>query len=74
MPKCKPTKGDKKLDKYHYHEFIHATSIVREMIDSHLLGHHLGEKYSEDLAAIDDLLINLYNKVSNDSDELWPSR
>ncbi|MCK5605689.1 hypothetical protein KAR91_27590 [Candidatus Pacearchaeota archaeon] len=63
-----------KPDKYHYHEFIHTTSLARELIDSHLLGHHLGDKYKKELSDIDDLLIKLYNKVSNDSDELWPDQ
>lgn len=60
-----------KIDKYHYHEFIHACSIVCDMIEDHLIGHHVGDKYKNDLEKAQLLIYNAYNVASSDSDKLF---
>jgi len=58
-----------KIDKFHYHEFIHATSMLTDDIENHLLNHHIGENYKTEIEEIQSKMTDLYNKVSGDSDE-----
>lgn len=58
-----------KLDKYHYHELLHTINIIREMCGDHLINHHAGMFYKEDVEEIQSKLSCLYDKVSSDSDD-----
>ena len=60
-----------KPDKYHYHELLHTINIIREMCIDHLIDHHAGKLYENDILPIQNMLHDLYQKVSNDSDELF---
>jgi hypothetical protein len=71
---CDLIKTAAKPDKFHYHEFIHTVNMITEMVDSHLSDHHIGGKYGPEITEIQTRLSELYNKVSNDSDELFKDK
>ncbi len=59
----------KKLDEFHYHELLHATNMIMEICEEHLLNHHVGHLYENEIGDICQRLSNLYGKICIDSDE-----
>jgi len=58
-----------KLDKTRYHELLHTLNIFLEMAETHLLDHHVGKLYKDEIGGICMSISNLYGKVAIDSDE-----
>ena len=61
----------KKLDKYHYHEFIDRCSVIQDNIENHLRNHPIAnKKIIEKIDLIQYILSQLYNNVSIEFDNL----
>ena len=60
-----------KLDKFHYHEFLHTISIILDMTEDHLMNHHVGPNYTDQIQEIQQKLCELSSSVCKDSDEIF---